>query len=193
MNTQNLGQKVLIGLALLLGVVGAFKTPTFTITDAQLQTLRTNLLGTSNSDHTNNENFFGGVTLGQGFAQGVPASIETGGGSLVISTTTSMCIIRPPVATSTIEQARLRITTASTNTTVIAFGTSTNPYATTTMTSLGTVANLTGATRPMVYNGGANMFQLPTEYGIFYYTSLTTNDSTAQGQAGSCSELFGQF
>lgn len=103
----------------------------------------------------------------------------------IVSTTTVACIIAPPTATSSFAVS-YSITQATTSTTFVGIATTSNPFATSTLTSLLTSSNGSNGARPIRYFGGNNMFVTPTDYIIFYYTGGTTNGNLAQGQGGTC-------
>lgn len=187
MNTQNLGYKILVGLALVVGLVALFKTPVVTFTDAQIQELRTSLGSGASANNFNQINFQGGITVGMGVNSNssyVGPSIW-GVRSGVIATSSAsngvFCII-PITATSTIS-ARLQIGVATSTTLVIGLATTTNPYATSTLTSLLTTTWTTGQTPLVKYSGGNNIYVTPNPatplYLIWYYTSGTTQNGAS--------------
>ncbi len=125
----------------------------------------------------------GGLSINNGFAT------STGTTQAAISTTTSACVFNPPTATSTFAFS-FTISSTSPNTTFLAFGTSTNPYATTSASNLVSQSNLTNQVQPISYTAGTNMFMTPITYGILYFTNGTTNGGKAQQLLGPCSLQF---
>ena len=120
---------------------------------------------------------FGGVTM-----VGVQAD--------AISTTTAMCIVPAPTATSSFV-ASLVFSQSTTSTTYIGLATSSSPTAaTTSYNSLLSLVNGSGGMTPGVYKSGTNMFAIPGKSLVFYYTNGTTNGALAQGQLGTCSAVY---
>ncbi len=107
-----------------------------------------------------------------------------------ISTTTSTCVVNPPTATSSIVSFSYVVSSSSPNTTFLAFGTSTNPYATTSASSIATQNNAANGVRPLSYAAKANMFATTLDYLILYYTNGTTAGNVAEQQLGTCSVSF---
>lgn len=129
-----------------------------------------------------------GLFMANGSLLNINGTSQQAQQSSITSTTTVPCIIPPPTATSTLD-VTLNITQATTTTTAIGIATTTNPYATSTLTSLLTTVNGPNGTQPIKYSGGNNMFVTPGQYVIFFYTNGTTgslNAANPQGQGGTC-------